>query len=81
MGKKYTETLIFVGPTLVNENKTSPVGDNYFLNSNIKKYNNVIKDICQKKNILFVDLLTGWDKIDYKKLLSVDGIHLNKTGH
>jgi len=81
VGKKHTETLIFMGPTLVNENKTDPISDNYFLNSNIKKYNNIIKDICQKKNIFFVDLLSDWDKIDYKKFLSIDGVHPNKTGH
>jgi len=55
MGKKYTKTLIFMGPTPINENKTAPTGDNYFLNSNIKKYNNVIKDICKKENIIFVE--------------------------
>ncbi|MFH1551517.1 MAG: GDSL-type esterase/lipase family protein [bacterium] len=81
MGKKYTKTLIFMGPTPINENKTAPTGDNYFLNSNIKKYNNVIKDICKKENITFVELLTDWDKVDYKNFLLVDGIHPNKTGH
>lgn len=80
-GKRYTETLIFVGPTPVNENKTAPTGDNYFLNPNIRKYNNIIKDICKKENIAFVELLTDWDRFDYKKFLLADGIHPNKTGH
>lgn len=81
ISKKHAETLIFVGPTPVNENKTFPIGDNYFSNSNIKKYNNIIKDICRKKNIPLVDLLNDWNKVDYKKFLSADGIHPNKTGH
>ena len=37
--KKYTERLIFVGLTPIDENKTTTIDGNYFLNSSIKSYN------------------------------------------
>jgi len=79
--KQYTETLIFVGLTPIDEEKTSPVGDNYFLNKSIKKYNNAIKDICKKKKLNFIDVFDNWVNKEFQKFLLEDGIHLNKLGH
>lgn len=79
MALKYSNKIIFVGLTSVDEAQTSPVPWNtniFYNNENISKYNDIIKDTCQKNDILFVDL---YDKID--KDLLVDGLHPNPQGH
>jgi acyl-CoA thioesterase-1 len=79
--KKYTDHIIFVGLTLVDENKTAPIDNAYFLNDKIKIYNKVIKNECKKRNIIFVDMIKEWSKVNYSNLLSDDGIHPNEKGH
>lgn len=81
LAKMCTDSLIFVGLTPVDEKKTSPVGNNYFLNKSIKKYNDMIKDICKKKKLIFIDVFDNWVNKDFRKFLTEDGIHLNKLGH
>jgi|TARA_Y100000034_G_scaffold63813_1_gene77118 lysophospholipase L1-like esterase len=79
ISKKYTEKIIFIGITPVDEKKTLPYEDTYFSNKNIKEYNKIIENICKKNNILFINLFKILKK-KYKKLLK-DGIHLNSTGY
>lgn len=80
--KNYANKIIFIGNIAVNESKTTPTIDiEYFKNKNIKKYDIVIKNICKKENVFFLNLFDKWIKIDYKKLLLKDGIHPNSEGH
>jgi len=81
IASKYSGCLIFVGLTLVDEKKVAQIEEIAFLNRYIKKYNNIIKDICEKRNIVFVDIFQDWLDKDYKKFLSDDGIHPNEIGH
>lgn len=81
LAKQYTKALVFVGLTPVDEDKTAPTGDSYFLNKNIKKYNNIIRNICKKRNIHFMEIFDDWTRKDYRKFLSEDGIHPNEQGH
>lgn len=78
---KYTDHVIFVGLTLVDERKTAPIDNVYFLNENIKKYNKTIKEVCKKRDILFLDISEEWSSFNYLNLLSDDGIHPNEKGH
>ena len=59
------------------ESKTMPVPwiDFYYTNENIKKYGEIMKDVCQKNNILFLDL----DPLDNEDF--DDGLHPNSIGH
>lgn len=81
IAKNYTDKLIFVGPTPVDENKTILFDDVYFLNKNIKKYNKDIKIICKNKKVTFVDILKDWSNKNYRNFLTADGVHSNELGH
>lgn len=78
---KYTRHIIFVGLTLVDEQKTAPMDNIYFLNEKIKMYNEIINEECQKRNTSFLNIIKEWSGLDYLNLLSDDGIHPNEKGH
>jgi len=44
------------------------------------KYDNSIRFVCKKKRVYFIDMLGGFNKLDYKNLLE-DGLHSNSKGH
>jgi acyl-CoA thioesterase I len=81
--KEITGDVIFIGPTAVEEDKTSPIAwnaDVVYKNSDIEKYNDKLKEICEKENLKFIDIHEEMQKIDYKKMLT-DGLHPNAEGH
>jgi lysophospholipase L1-like esterase len=78
---EYTNHIIFVGLTLVDEQKTAPMDNVYFLNDKIKIYNEIINKECQKRSITFLNITEEWSGFDYLNLLSDDGIHPNEKGH
>ena len=81
--KKYSSKIVFVGLWPVNEEKTNPVSwdeDKFYKNDSIRNYSNVIKTICEKNQVHFIDLFGLLLKEDYKKLLE-DGLHPNSQGH
>jgi lysophospholipase L1-like esterase len=79
--KKYTDHIIFVGLTPVDEQKTAPLDNVYFLNEKIRTYEKIIGEECEKKNVYFLSIIEEWLKFDYLNLLSQDGIHPNEKGH
>ncbi len=79
--RKYTENIFFIGPTLVDEKKTVPIGTNYFLNEKILKYSDIIESVCSKNNISFTGIGSSWKQKKYIKFLAEDGIHPNPLGH
>ncbi len=81
LAKKYTDKVIFIGLTPVNEDKTAPLENNYFLNSSIKKYNNNIMRICSGNKIPFVEIFGNFMRKDYNKFLYNHGIHPNELAH
>jgi lysophospholipase L1-like esterase len=81
--KKISKKIFFVGTTPVNENKTHPVSWDKrvtYKNENIKKYNEIIKEVCNKEVVSFIGVFDKFFKSDYKKLLQ-DGVHPNSEGH
>jgi lysophospholipase L1-like esterase len=76
--KKITENIIFIGFKNVDESKTTPVSwkDIYYVNSEIKKYNDKMKEVCEKNNVLFLDIFGLLNKQDFE-----DGLHPNASGH
>ena len=60
--------------------KTKSEGDNIYNNDKITEYNNLIKDMANRKGIKYIDLCTVLaDKSgNLPKEASTDGIHLNK---
>lgn len=76
--KNITENIIFMGFTNCDERKTMPVSwcSLIYENKNIKKYNDIIKNICEKNNILFIDTFGVLENNDFS-----DGLHPNPSGH
>lgn len=75
--KKITNNIIFMDLKNCDESKTMPVPwiDIYYTNKNIQKYSEIMKEVCQKNNVLFLDLeLLNNDDFD-------DGLHPNANGH
>jgi lysophospholipase L1-like esterase len=81
--QKFTSKIVFVGLTPVDESKTTPIPwnpDKIYKNENIKMKNEIIKSVCRKNNIYFIEIFEKWIKSDYKKLIE-DGLHPNSAGH
>lgn len=76
---KITRNIIFIGPANVDETKTMPwghLGNLYFTNANIKKCNEIIKEVCAKNNIPSLDIFGILRDEDLS-----DGLHPNASGH
>jgi lysophospholipase L1-like esterase len=83
LAEKFSKKIVFVGLTPVDEGKTNPLpwAPQFSVkNENIKKYDEIIKKVCKKNKILFVELFDNWSKINYNGLLE-DGQHPNSRGH
>lgn len=77
--KKFTNDILFIGLTNVDELKVSPVPwaeDLYYNKKNIKIYNDKIKEVCANNKIHFIEMLDLLDKNDL-----LDGLHPNSEGH
>ena len=75
--KKITSNIIFLDLKNCDETKTMPVSwdDIWYTNENLKMYNQVMHEICEKHQVVYLDL----------EALSVDefedGLHPNTRGH
>jgi lysophospholipase L1-like esterase len=76
--KKITPNIVFVGFKNVDESKTTPFSwrDIYYLNSEIQKYNEVMKNVCKENSIPYLDIFGLLDNKDFE-----DGLHPNSIGH
>lgn len=77
-GQEYSSQIIFLGLTLVKNNRTDE--ESVYKNKNIKKYDQVLKEICAANNVYYIDIISRWKKQNYKTLLE-DGLHPNSKGH
>lgn len=77
--KKFTDKIVFIGLTSVDELKTKPIswhiGTSY-TNKNIKYFDGAIKKFCKENNTKFIsmDEVIGNADLD-------DGLHPNAKGH
>jgi len=76
--KPITTEIIFIGFKNVDESKTTPVSwkDIYYMNSEIQKYNKMMKEICAEEGVLFLDIYGLLENSDFE-----DGLHPNVSGH
>jgi lysophospholipase L1-like esterase len=76
--KKITANIIFISAEKMDETKTKPVpwDDVYYVNESIKKYNDIMQEICLRENVLFIDIFDLLDNNDLE-----DGVHPNTQGH
>ncbi|MBU1203190.1 hypothetical protein KKH39_04090 [Patescibacteria group bacterium] len=82
--KYFTNKIIFLSCTPVDETKTNPIPwhiNRNYNNNRIENNNKIIKDICKQNNLSYIDIYSEFLKQkDYKKLLH-DGLHPNADGH
>ncbi len=79
LSKRITDKVIFMGFENIDEIKTMPVPWEktlYYTNKNIKKYNDMMKNVCKNNKTHFIDVYGILDKTDLP-----DGIHPNASGH
>ena len=77
--KKFTDRVVFVGLTRVDESKTTPIPwntDKSYTNENIEQLDNVIKKFCEDNKLKFIPMesVVGSDDL-------IDGLHPNSKGH
>jgi putative heme-binding domain-containing protein len=85
-GQKYngqsSPTLVFFSP-LAHENHNSPhLPDGSQNNQNLSLYTEAMRDVCNSKSVLFVDLFAPSQSLyaDASKPLTINGIHLSEDG-
>lgn len=81
--KSYSKKVMVTGPTPVEEERVSPMPwspTESWNNENIRKYNEIVKDICKQYKVDYLEFFDIFYKRDYKKLM-YDGAHPNTKGH
>lgn len=79
IAKKFTNKIIFIGLTRVNESKTNPIPwktDKSYTNENIARLDNAIEKFCENNKLKFVPM----DNVLQNEDL-FDGLHPNAEGH
>ncbi len=80
--KYLVSEVIFVGLGPIDESKTQGIdGAIYYLNENIKLYNNEIKKLANENGIKFIDLYEELVNSKYLDNLYKDGLHPNSKGY
>jgi len=77
--RKFTEKIVFVGLSRVDEAKTKPVywnEDAWYVNAEIEKYDAIIEKFCREKNLKYISLRGILKDGDWE-----DGLHPNAKGH
>ena len=80
--KKFTKKIIFLGLTIVEEEKTMPIfweGEDtniFYSNERINLYNSTIKKVAQENGLFLIDMLDLLNDDDIE-----DGLHPNSRGH
>jgi lysophospholipase L1-like esterase len=81
--KRFSQNIIFLGLTPVDESKTTPIPwntDKSYKNEYIKEFNDVLEKFCRENKVYFIDVLNIFMKGNYNNLLE-DGLHPNSEGH
>ncbi len=54
--RKRTEKILIIGPSKVDEKRTTPFRGNYYLNEEIMRYSRTLQKICDENKIPFIDM-------------------------
>ena len=79
LSKQFTNKIVFVGLTKVEELKVMPIPwstTKYYDNENIRKYDLAIKNFCKENSLYFIEMFDLLDDEDLD-----DGLHPNLKGH
>lgn len=77
--------IIFISIHPFDESRTTPFAywnkNNYYLLKDSIEYARISKEICESKQIPYLDIFNWWIKEDYFQWLHKDGQHANAIGH
>ncbi len=80
---KYSKKIIFLELTPVEEYKVTPMPwsptESYY-EKEVEKYDKILKQVCKKNNVVYLELFKQTSKEEFKKYLD-DGVHPNSKGH
>lgn len=76
--KALTSKFAFIGFKNCDESKTMPVSwcNLYYTNKYIKEYNDIMKKVCDRNGIKFIDIFGLLSNSEFE-----DGLHPNASGH
>jgi lysophospholipase L1-like esterase len=78
--RKFTENIIFIGLVKGDDKITFPLirstTGKCYKKENIKMYDSVIRKVCDKESLLFIDVNNNLNDLDFD-----DGLHPNVIGH
>jgi lysophospholipase L1-like esterase len=77
--RNISQTVIFLSAGIIDEKKTKPLvwaSDFYQENKNVLLYNQKIKEITEKNEVLYLDIFDSLSEKDLE-----DGVHPNSGGH
>jgi lysophospholipase L1-like esterase len=77
--REFTNKIIFVGLTKVDESKTTPISwnkDKFYDKDNVLKYNSEIERLCRENNLDFIDMFNLLEEEELP-----DGLHPGPEGH
>lgn len=81
LAKKFTNKIAFLGFLKFDDSRTQPLpwnASSFHTNARTKKYNDVLKEICEENKINFIEM---YDLLSIKNYEESDGIHPDATGH
>jgi len=79
--KRFTPSVLFVGPAPVNESKTDPIEWDRNLswrNRDIGRYSQIAEEVCRAERVPFINMFT---RLSGQRVQCFDGLHLNHSGH
>ncbi len=87
LAKSITPQVVFVGLTPVDENRTNPKLSRssgkmtYFTNARIGAFDAVCAEVCREEGVEHIGLFSDAQAVNWKAMLSEDGLHVNGAGH
>lgn len=82
--KTFTPQIAFVGLTPCDDSKLNPFPWRPEASIQLKfvrQFDQAIQSVCAENQIPFIDIMSDWEKQDWHKFLSDDGLHPNDLGH
>jgi len=81
--KRLSNKVIFVGLTPVDDSLVDPVPfepEKSYKIENVREFDKILKEVCQKEAVDFIEVLEKLEKEDLKEILE-DGLHPSTFGH
>jgi lysophospholipase L1-like esterase len=80
--RQYTEKILFVGLTAVDEKRTASADQQYvYTNVRIKEFERTLRSFCEENELPIVKIFETFEEKQAEENLLADGLHPNAVGH